>query len=192
MKKCLFAFAAILLTSFVSNAQIRFGANAGLNYTTLMGKDLSDVKAQPGFYIGAHSIIPLSGKLNLVPAVRFSAEGAKQDLSGTTLHLNNAYVNIPVLLNYQTGKLFFELGPQVGILVSAKWKADGTSVDAKELYNSLNYGAAAGVGYMITDNIGVNLRANLGLANIVKDATDNVMLSGLQLGALYTFGSSKK
>ncbi len=191
MKKCLFAFAAILLTSFVSNAQIRFGANAGANFTNLMGKDVES-DPQPGFYIGAHCAIPLTEKLNLIPALRFSAEGAKEDFLGTTFHLNTSFINIPVLLNYQTGKLFFEVGPQAGLLISSKMKVDGDSEDVKEEFNSMNFSAAAGAGYMITNNIGVNLRLNIGLVNIEKESDETISMSGLQLGVLYTFGSAKE
>ncbi len=81
-------------------AQVTFGANAGINYTNLTGDDADGMDAKLGFYAGLHANIGLAKNLKLIPALRVSTEGYQADLGGTTAKLNMMYINIPVMFNY--------------------------------------------------------------------------------------------
>lgn len=193
MKKMILTLLTVTSLTTAMQAQVTFGANAGINYTNLTGDDADGSDAKLGFYAGLHANIGLAKNLKLIPALRVSTEGAQADLVDATAKLNMMYINIPVMFNYSLkNRIFFEAGPQVGVLASAKLKIDSDSEDAKDSFESLNYGIALGGGYMITKNFGANVRYNLGLADIDKDTEVKGGLSGFQVGVLYNLGSKKK
>jgi outer membrane protein with beta-barrel domain len=118
----------------------------------------------------------------------------------STINLN--YINVPVMVKfYPIPKLFAELGPQVGFLISAKEKfeesgteiVDGIpvsydnseSVDAKDYFKSIDFGVNVGVGYEFTEMIFADLRYNIGLSDI-SEAPDDVDFDfGFGLGDVF-------
>src|SRR5258708_5564415 len=121
MKKALFLF--LCASSLViSQAQTRFGIQAGANFANLTGSDVTGAKMKVDFNAGAFANIPLSSMFSFNPEVLYSGQGAKFD--GGKINLN--YINVPVLIQYNNPSGFFaETGPQIGFIMSAKEKADG-------------------------------------------------------------------
>lgn len=192
MKKLLLLF--VCAASFAGvQAQAKFGLKAGLNVSSLTG-DIEDVKSKIGFNVGGFAELPLASAFSLRPEVVFSAQGAKAEGEGQDVSLNVGYLNVPVLGKWTSESGFFaETGPQVGFLLNAKLKAEGVDVDMKDFYKSIDFGWAFGIGYEFAENLGVNGRYNLGLANIADSDSDeggSVKNSVIQVGVFYKFGSA--
>ena len=106
---------------------------------------------------GALVNIPVSSQFSVQPEVVYSSEGAKA--TGGKISLN--YVNIPVLFQYNNSGFYGELGPQLGILTSAKAKPDdGDDTDIKDVLKSTNFSLAIGAGYKLTNRLGFGARYN--------------------------------
>jgi hypothetical protein len=195
MKKVIL-FAAFAVVAFATQAQVKFGAKAGLNLSTWGGdaKDLlGDVKMKPGFYIGGLANISVSENFAVQPELLVSAEGTKTT-DGTTVNFNTMFINVPVVAQYKTASGFYvEAGPQLGLLVSAKAKADGDSEDIKDDLQSTNFSAVLGLGYTMSNGFGFGARYNLGLSNALKDAPSEVKVntSNISIGVHYVFGGGK-
>ena len=93
--------------------------------------------------------------------------------------------------------LFFELGPQLGFLASAKEKVGGTSYENKVAFNTVDFGYAAGLGYQSGSGLGIGLRYNGGFTSIIPEYTlggtttqPNVRNSTFQLYLSYLLGGS--
>ena len=90
------------------------------------------------------------------------------------------------MVKVNAGGLFFEAGPQLGILASAK----SVDEDIKDNLNTIDFGYVAGLGYQLETGPMIGLRYNGGISNIVKDGDDSDKLrnSAFQLYVGYTFG----
>ncbi|MBL0144634.1 MAG: PorT family protein [Chitinophagaceae bacterium] len=187
MKKIIL-FAAFAVVGFATQAQVKFGAKAGLNLSNLTG-DVSDNKMKIGFNVGGLVNIPVSSQFSVQPELLFSSEGTKFDDGTTSQNFNLSYINIPVMLQYNNESGFYaEAGPQLGILASAK-TAD---TDVKEFFNSTNFGLGLGLGYNMSNGLGFGARYSLGLGNIAKDSgSDKIKTSNISIGLHYTFGGAK-
>lgn len=165
MKKLLLSAFAICAFAFTTNAQeVTFGAKGGLNLSTIVG-DASNVSYIIGAHIGGMAEISISDKFAVQPEVLFSMQGAKDDYAS----LNMNYINLPVMAKYfVTEEISIEAGPQIGVLMSAKYDGE----DIKDGYSSLDYGLNFGAGYKMESGLNFSLRYSLGLANI--NDTDRV------------------
>jgi hypothetical protein len=176
-----------------ANAQIQFGIKAGANFATLTGSGASGAKSVTNFNGGVLVHIPIASGFSLQPEVVYSGQGAKaDDGSGGTGTLHENYINVPVLLKYSLPLgLFFETGPQLGFLTTAKFSDQGQSVDVKSSYKSTDLAWAIGAGFMTPVHLGFDLRYNLGFTNIASTAngnTSSVKNGVFQLGVFYLFG----
>ena len=187
MKKLLIA-AVLLAGVSLTNAQdMKFGAKAGLNISSLTG-DVSDIKSKIGFQVGAFGEFKVSDKFAIQPELLFTSLGAKSDSSpAETLSLG--YIAIPVMAKYFVSEKFsLELGPQLGFLISAKSKFDGNSQDVKDGFNSTDFGMNLGAGYDVAENINLGLRYTFGLSNVLKDSgTVKAQNSNFALALGYKF-----
>lgn len=203
MKKIILSAAAVLAFGF-ANAQeeVKFGAKAGVNFSTLTG-DIEGASSLVGFHVGAFAEIPFAEKFAFQPELLYSTQGAKStfDDGETTFDTETklGYLNIPLMVKYYVAEKFsLEFGPQVGFLLSAKSSTDfgidlesafgdlgsvdglddlvsdlGASADIKDSLNSVDFGLNFGAGYDFTDHFTAGARYNLGLSNIYKtDYTD--------------------
>ena len=188
MKK-FFLVAAITVVGFAANAQVTFGVKAGLNISSWTGDDADGASSLTGFNAGGLVNIPISSMFSVQPEVTYSGEGVKFDGGKYTTN----YINIPVLFQYNNPSGFFaHVGPQIGILASAKSKPEGGgSTDAKDAFKSTNFSAVIGAGYKLANGLGFNARYNLGLANIIDVDEVSVKTSVFQVGAFFAFGGKK-
>lgn len=185
--------AAVMITLFAvsANAQVNFGAKAGLNLYKISfdGGDKSDTKA--GLHLGLLAHIHMSENFALQPELVYSAQGAKTEIDGDNVDMNLNYVNVPLLFQYMFDNGFrLEAGPQIGILASAKYKNAGNSVDMKDEFSSIEFGLPIGVGYLAPSGFGFDARYNIGLSDISQDDAVKAQNRGLQLGVFYQFGDA--
>ena len=187
-------FVAFLFTtiSFASYSQIRLGVRGGLNLSRISGDDDDDNGMKFGFHLGGMVHVPIKGRLCFQPEILFSTKGTQsKEESDSKLALN--YVDIPLLLNYRIENgLFFEVGPTIGVLVSANLKYDGDSEDVKDSFKASDVGAAFGVGYRTDMGLSLGLRYQLGLSNIADDNDYTLHNNVMMLTIGYLFGEEKE
>lgn len=180
MKKTLLAlFFAVGVTGAAQAQSARFGVKAGASLTNVTGKDVSGTAYKFGFNGGVMANFAVNDIFSIQPELLYSMKGSKDDTNSNN-KLNLGYIDIPILAKIATGAtgLFFEVGPQVGFLASAK-ATDGTaSIDAKEYLKSVDFGYAAGVGFQVASGPLVGLRYNGGFTNLGENS--NINSNGLQ------------
>ncbi|MDO6435284.1 porin family protein [Flavitalea sp. BT771] len=189
MKKLALVLTVFTASIFGVNAQVQFGVKAGANFANITG---GGGKTLVSFNAGALVKLPLADALSLQPEVVYSGQGAKTTISGTDYKQTLNYLNIPVLVKYTIpAGVFFETGPQIGFLMSAKAKAGDQSESNKDAFKSTDFAWAFGAGYVIPDvNLGVDVRYNLGVTKIA-DGSDSKNTC-FQVGLFYMFGESSK
>ncbi|MEO6174772.1 MAG: porin family protein [Flavobacterium circumlabens] len=180
MKKNVLSIVAILAFAFSNAQETKFGVKGGVNLVTLTG-DIKHTSSKAGFHVGGFAEFKISDKFSIQPEVLYSTQGTKEkgqsSFSELELNYKLAYINLPILAKYYVAEKFsLEAGPQIGFLVSAKGEytvaGDSEEVDIKNDFESIDFGIDFGAAYDFTENISAELRYNLGLANLAKDADD--------------------
>ena len=120
MKKVFFALAAVLMLSLTSQAQVKFGAKAGMNLSKFT-ENFENMK--PGFHAGVYAQINIAPMFSIQPEVLYSMQGATEEETNTTLgqtitakgSVTSHNVIVPVMLQFTPIKsLTIEAGPQFG------------------------------------------------------------------------------
>ena len=203
MKKILttLAFAAITLCAAAQvKAPTEWGVRAGLNLMTYSGfENSSDTKypLSPGFYAGVFAEWPqIYQDFGLRAEVNFATQGCKSQAKDMDfIFIMRSYnILVPVMAQYAflDGKLKVMAGPQVGLCLGGKniAKSGGDSDTDKwdkNTPNTFDFSLVFGADYMITAQLGVELRYDLGLTNTFADTSVIYANRGLQIGALYKF-----
>lgn len=187
IKTC-FIMVVLCLACYSGYAQVaRFGIRAGANLANIKGDQDDDNEVKFGIHLGPYAKIPVNDYLDFVPELLFSMKGAQSsDNSNYKILLN--YLDIPVIINlHHFHKFYFEFGPTVGILLSAKSKAGGTTVDVKNSFKGSDLGILAGIGYEINHTYGIGLRYQLGVTNIYKTDVVENHNTNIMITLSYTF-----
>ena len=212
MKKLLLTAAIAVFTLSSVNAQdITFGAKAGINIANLDVTD-ANIDSRTSLHLGVTAEFEISDTFSIQPELLYSAQGATESdtyedsfirsVSESEWKLN--YIQIPIMAKFYVSEgLSLEAGPQIGFLASAEVDSDrtetdlfdGTSVstsstvDAKELVKSVDFGLNFGLGYKLDSGLNFALRYNLGLSNIydVSESTVKIKNRVFQLSVGYTF-----
>ncbi|MGN6400139.1 MAG: porin family protein [Flavisolibacter sp.] len=198
MKKILL----FLITSFALQfgyGQVAFGLKGGINLASIKNEGPGYGKSRIGFNAGALLQLRLQDKILLRPELLYSVKGYRtastQFLEEATVSLN--YINVPVLVGFQPARnLSLLLGPEFGFLNSARSKVGNNTTDVSRIYNDFDIGADLGVAYHFNKNMGLELRYNYGLTNLVNvvytDPNGNIIEVGntganrvLQLGLYF-------
>ncbi|MGN6401599.1 MAG: porin family protein [Flavisolibacter sp.] len=184
MKKVslLISFAFISLLCFAQRSNVQFGIKGGVN---IADYNIHTADPRIGLHVGALAHIHTHNpKLAIQPEIVFSTQGAK--FSDGTEEVD--YINIPFLLQYLgRGGLRLETGPQVGALVSAKFKNNnGVEYSEKNSFKQSDLSWAFGIGFISASGLGFDARYNLGLSDITK-GRGNVKNQVWQLGLFYQF-----
>lgn len=83
---------------------------------------------------------------------------------------------------YPVKQLYFEFGPQLSFLTSAKVKGGGNDVEVDGGYRKADVGINLGVGVAATQQIGFYARYGAGLTDITKNGNTSNMNRVGQLG----------
>ena len=194
MKKTLFTLALLAGFTEVAQAQrnVSLGLKAGGVYSSFTGAQASSYDGIFGFQAGVFANIGLTNLFAFQPELLYSQEGAKVSGGDPTTRLN--YVDVPLAFHINTDGLFFEAGPQLGFLVTAKDESGSVSVDRKSGYNAVDFGYLFGLGYQRKRGPGLGLRYNGGFTNVEKARTsglvtvqNNIRNSAFQLYLTYSF-----
>jgi len=195
MKK-VFLSLICLASIATASAQFSVGAKAGAQLTNFTGDGADGLDSKIGYYGGVYGRMKFTENIGAQAEILYSAQGAKYDMLGETVKWNADYINVPILFQYHLPVgLYFETGPQVGFLMNAKAKSDDHTEDLKDGAEKIDFSWAAGAGYQITKEIGVNARYNFGLSKINKEGGDDDKMknSAIQLGITWSlFNVGKK
>jgi hypothetical protein len=198
MKKILVIIVSLVTVSSVS-AQIRFGIGGGVNFANQVLKPTpppGSFTTLTNFNAGIFAAIPIMKNLTIEPGIMYSGEGSRQpEEDGDTVKTHFNYINVPVLLKYTSSiGVFAEIGPQIGFVVSAKEDdvTNGSTSDIKPYYNTTDFSAVFGLGYISHFNLGVDFRYNLGFLNLIKDAGQYQLKNSVfQIDLFYLFSMKK-
>jgi opacity protein-like surface antigen len=178
MKKIILTLAVVLTAAFANAQDMKFGAKGGLNSFTVTNS--TGAKSKISFQLGGFAEFKVSEKFAVQPELMYTSQGAK-DAFGT---LALSYINIPVIAKYYVTEDFsIQAGPQIGFLMSAKY--DGT--DVKDSLKSMDYGLNIGAGYNLNEDMMLDLRYYLGMAQLQKDLATGESASH-NAGILLSFG----
>ncbi|MBT8320370.1 MAG: PorT family protein [Eudoraea sp.] len=166
MKKLLL-FAVLALFSFNAlNAQVKFGAKAGVNFSDITGEMVDSFNGRTSIHFGVMSEFTLSDMFALQPELLYSSQGSdyeEEEFSGT---VKVDYLNIPVMAKiYVADGFFFQAGPQVGFLLSATDEYDDEEDDIKDFLKGTDFGFNLGLGYKLDSGLQFDARYNIGLSD---------------------------
>jgi len=195
MKK-LFISAVAIVSSFIVSAQsTAFGLKGGLNVATVHVKNSTyNVDPRISAHVGGLAHIHLSKEFALQPELTFSGQGYKISGTGTNpdQHYKLNYLNLPVLLQYMFNSGFrIETGPQLGALLSAKYKVGSVETDINSSFKTMDFGWDLGLGYLTHSGFGIDARYNLGIAKINDSESPKVTNNVFQAGVFYQFHPAK-
>ncbi|QNH62767.1 porin family protein [Hymenobacter sediminicola] len=169
MKKVFLTLTMVAGMASLSHAQgVKVGIKGGINLATFAGEDSDGAALKVGPLAGVALNLGITDMFSVQPEVLYSVKGA-QDEDDSSFKQNLNYIDIPVLLKVNADGLFFEVGPQLGILASAKAKFDSEEVDIKDAVNTVDFGYVAGLGYELDNGFNLGLRYNGGITNPPKE-----------------------
>lgn len=221
MKKLLLSLGLLAGVASAAQAQdSRVGVKAGVGLSNLTGNDANNFKNQFGFQAGIMADIKLTSQLAFHPELLYSQKGAKIGGSANYVSAGGTYVasqsgklrlnylDLPLLLRLKAGRAFFEVGPQVGLLLSRKLEntaitevtytgATGSVITTQSVSNSstdgarkLDVGYVLGLGYRLPQGLELGLRYNGGLAKLAEgDSAPKIYNSVFQFQVGYLFGA---
>lgn len=197
MKKTIFTLALVAGLSGAAQAQrgnVSLGLKAGASYSTLVGPQSGNPDGRFGFHAGGFANISITNLFAFQPEILYSQKGAKFPAVADA-GPRFAYLDVPLAFHVNVNGLFFEAGPQVGFLLSAKQEFGPVATDIKATTNAVDFGYLAGLGYQRKSGPGIGLRYNGGFANTPKEQTvgnvtvqNKVRNSAFQLYLTYSFG----
>ncbi|CAM3610332.1 porin family protein [Flavobacterium chungbukense] len=168
MKKILLLAVFTVLGFMNVNAQeIKFGAKAGLNFSTVNGSNTNNIDYVTSYHVGVVSEIPISEKFSFQPELMYSRQG--YSFNNDVVAMN--YLNIPLMGKYYVTKgLSVEAGPQIGFLLSAK----NEGVKVTNSFTTFDFGANFGLGYKLENGLNFSARYNLGITKVDTDNRNGV------------------
>ena len=195
MKKITMILASGLLLAATAHAQTSFSIRAGANFQNLNGEDENGTKHEfkmaTKWHVGVEADVPVGTDFYFRPGLILNNKGAKmtETILGEKYEMkfNVAYIDVPLSFVYKpqvgSGRAILGFGPYAGFGISGKVKADIAGSEEEQdiefkndvkstdnqdaLYmKRLDAGANIFAGYEFTQNIFVQLNAQLGLVNI--------------------------
>lgn len=203
MKK-IFVLSCILMLCCCLHAQWAFGPKAGLNIgKEKYGNDFYSTGSHLFFCGGIFGNYSFKKHFAAQAELLYSGEGTAESYMGSgnskvtgVVTINR--LNIPLLFQYRTAVgAFFETGPQLGLLLSAKGKYSTGSYDFKPYTQSLLLSWCIGAGYQLTQyvpGLGINARFVPGLNEVSKGTVSakTIKSNVFSITAFYAWPLKKK
>jgi len=176
---CIITVIALLSIVFVNAQNVQFGAKAGVNFASINGDDTEEFDMRTSFHVGAVAEFLFSERFSLQPELIYSSQGAKMSDEGFDFIIKLNYINLPIMAKYYvTEGLSLEVGPQFGLLLSAKAKSefDGESEeeDIKDDLNDFDFGINFGAGYKLENGLSFTARYNYGFSNLADSGSEDI------------------
>jgi len=177
-----------LLYCYDIKGQTAFGVKGGVNIG-----DLSDNGYHPR--VSGHGGVFVHRTINkyfcIQPEVLFSGEGQRFTFNSDNHTWALNYLQIPLMLQvYPINEFYLEVGPQVGLLLSARDKVNDNSEhhpDLKANFATAQFSIATGLGVKLTDAVIVYGRYNFGMTDISTSDVTTHHSNVAQVGLAYRF-----
>ena len=165
-----------------TDSNSKFGIIAGFQISDETGEEIESTATRTGYFAGISFKPNFSQKIGLEMNLVYATMGAEfQSQYNDDLD----YLQLPVCLNIKVvEKLSFQIGPQMGYLLSANFNNE----DYIDNLNPIDYGLTGGIQYHFHKNFGITGKFYQGLANINVD-TDiaEVNNTSYSFGVFYGF-----
>ncbi|MCH2194273.1 porin family protein [Kordia sp.] len=142
-----------------ADTETRYGFKIGLNISNYSGTNLNDIQdgfndSRIGFVAGFFINMSLTERIRFQPEFLYSAQGAKEK------NLRADYLQVPLMLKYElTDFLNIQLGPQIGVKIH----------EFEDNFKNFDFGVNGGIGLTILENVAIEARYNLGLAEMFDE-----------------------
>ncbi len=185
-----------MFVATVAAAQdFQIGAKAGVNISNFTGGSFDSVKKEAliGYHVGGFIRFRL-GKVVIQPEVLISTQGAKFESAGELEDYKLTYVNVPIMLQYETnGGFYIEAGPQFGFKIDES--VPNSSVE--DFAEGTDIAICFGLGYHFRFGLGIGARYNVGVSSVGDFDASNIdpdFKNGVaQISLFYTiFNNNKK
>jgi Outer membrane protein beta-barrel domain len=191
MKTKLLLTAAITIINVSAFSQgFKIGAKGGATINKISGQTFKE-KFTYGYHIGGFVTIKLSERFAVQPEVLFNQVNVDTSSKFSTIYEFNKlskvqlkYLSIPLLLNYNAGKILtLQAGPQFGILTN---KSKSLVQNGKDAFKSGDFSMVGGVQLKLS-SFRVYGRYVVGLSNLNDiDNKDQWKNQSVQLGVGFT------
>jgi hypothetical protein len=186
---------ALLFTSISSFAQnFQLGLKAGVNLSNFIGGKFDTIEnnALVGFHAGAF-VRFMFDHFAIQPEALISTQGAKLKHRGVSSDYKITYVNVPVLIQYESDKGFYgEGGLQIGFKVGEN--VPNTTIE--NFAKNADVAIPLGLGYHSKMGLGFGARYNFGVSKVgdfePSSIDPNFSNGVMQFSLFYTFFNKKK
>lgn len=184
----LICFVITVFGLLIVNAQdVKFGFKTGLNIASITGDKITGIgfESRTDFHVGGVVEIVFSDKFSFQPELMHSEQGTSYDDGSPDTSLN--YINMPLMAKYYlTDSFSLEVGPQVGLLFSAKNKG---LLNVEDTIKTFDFGLNFGLGYKLQSGLNFGVRYNVGLSNVndIENYDNKNQNSVFQLSIGYFF-----
>ena len=205
MKKLFFLFTGILLASVTVKSQLSIGPRTGLNISKENYTNTADYSTSSHNFFTAGVFANYRTQKNIAfeLSVNYSPEGTHETIkSGNTVTGSGVVtikrINIPLLVQYHTKPgIYFETGPQIGLLSQAYGDYTTGHYDFKANTRSSLASWVLGAGYQLTKHLtglGINASYAKGLSHTQKGTANagNITASTFSIKLFYGFQIKKK
>ena len=175
MKKATMIVSVAVISFLFStvSAQEAIGIKGGINMASLSGfEGRSRLSAHGGVFLH-HTI---NKNWCFQPELLYSGEGQRYISGGVERTLALSYLQLPLMIQYYPApQLYFEAGPQFGLLLSANDKVDDyeEQINAKDDFTQAQVALGLGIGYKASEQLILYGRYNFGLTDVTR--FDNIV-----------------
>ena len=172
LKKIILA-AAVAVSAVFAQSSVNVGGHAAIGMGSIWGENTENANWGFGFNAGVVAKMDLNSTVAFVPGVQVDYRGISNDQGSVTQTLAFTYIELPLLLRINATPSFaIDVGPSLAFNVGASIKysdnENSVSVDIPSKYvNSFEFGLIAGVSIAVTPKFDINVRAALGLTDMM-------------------------
>lgn len=173
----------ISTNNFAQN-KTTFGLKAGVNFTGFH-TGTSTYTGQFGVNAGATLEHRITRIISIQPELIFNQKGGDYTISGNDMVIRATsklnYLDIPLMAKINIlENLNFQLGPQIGFLLSEKTEYGSEEIDTAPEF--LDLGINAGLGYQTKSRIFVQARYSYGIKEIFENTNYKNSVISLSIG----------
>jgi hypothetical protein len=179
MNKTYYLAICMLFLGYTAQSQNQFGVKAGLNLAN-QRKTMSipqlpamtqDTKIFPGYQLGLFYRTKPSRQFSFSAEANFSVIGSGMTLmtgdgKSYNTHDKLGYIDLPLILQYSINKIYFGLGPAIGIKLFSKLTNFENRTYDLPYYQTFDASGNLLAGVRITKRVDANMRYSHGFVNI--------------------------
>ena len=193
--------AVLLFFTFIraQDGELEYGLMTGLNlgqFSQKLPETTSKNRLKAAMLFGAFSEVQLHPQLWMRGEFLYTQKGNRVEskLSNSTIYSDYIlhYLSLNVTGQYiPVKRLVIYFGPQVSYLLSAKWKSEGTTLDATDDFKPIEVSVLGGVSYQFLSNFEIQFRYEFGLSNLFPEQEASYTLQNrvMSLILAYRFGN---